>query len=53
MGMCCGMSNTFRVKLNGLERDSKNEGIHDKDCVEQEFQFQFFRNCEELLKVVK
>ena len=43
----------FQGEAEWVERDSQNDEIHDKDCIEQEFQFQFFRNCEELLKVVK
>ena len=43
----------FRHEVEWVERDTKIDEVHDKDCVEQEFQFQFFRNCAELVRVVK
>ena len=43
----------FQGEAEWVENDTKNDEVHDKDCVEQEFLFQLFRNCEELLKVVK
>ena len=43
----------FQCEVEWVDHDTKTDEVHDKDCVEQEFQFQFFSNCEELLKVVK
>ena len=43
----------FWHEVEWVERDTKIDEVHDKDCVEQEFQFQFFRNCAELVRVVK
>ena len=36
-----------------VEHDTKIDKVHDKDCVEQEFRFQFFKNCADLVRVVK
>ena len=43
----------FWHEVEWVERDKKIDEVHDKDCVEQELQFQFFRNYAELVRVVK
>ena len=43
----------FWYQVKWVEHDTKIDEVHDKDCVEQECQFRLFRNCVELVRVVK
>ena len=43
----------FWREVEWVEHDTKIDKVHDKDCVEQEFRFQFFKNCADLVRVVK
>ena len=43
----------FWRDVEWVEHDTKIDKVHDKDCAEQEFRFQFFKNCADLVRVVK
>ena len=43
----------FWYQVKWVEHDTKIDEVHDKDCAEQECQFRLFRNCVELVRVVK
>ena len=39
----------FWRDVEWVEHDTKIDKVHDKDCVEQEFRFHFFKNCADLV----
>ena len=43
----------YWCEVEWVEHDTKFDEEHDKDCIELEFQFQFSKNCAELVRVVK
>ena len=45
----------FWHEVEWVQRHTKIDKVHKKDCIVQEFQlqFQFFRNCAELVRVVR
>ena len=43
----------FWREVKWVEHDTKIDEVHDKGYIEQELQFQFSRNCAELVKAAK
>ena len=43
----------FWREVEWAAHDAKIDEVHDKDCIEQDLQFQFFRNCAKLVKAVE